>query len=247
MVSTRIDQYAVTPKYHQLYTILKNQIESGEFAPHQAIPSEREMETLYSVSRTTIRLALTLLINQGYVFREHGKGTFVAPPKLQNSLHVLTSFTGDMQERGMKPGQVILEMRYVEPSAKVRQNLDLAPSISQVFMIQRLRLADDRPVGIHTAYLPLRPDQTITEAEMEAAGSLYALLEEKFNIYPFEADETIEATIADAHEAALLEVNEGSPLLRIERIAWSQARETMEYVRVLYRADMYQYYVHLSR
>jgi GntR family transcriptional regulator len=82
---------------------------------------------------------------------------------------------------------------------------------------------------------------------MEASGSLYALLAEKFNLIPFEADETIEATIADAHEAGLLSVNEGSPLLRFERLVWSQTRQAMEYVRVLYRADRYQYYVHLSR
>lgn len=247
MISQRIDQYAVVPKYHQLFTIIKNKIENGDFVAHQAIPSERELEILYNVSRTTIRQALTLLINQGYVFREHGKGTFVSPPKLKNSLHVLTSFTDDMRARGLEPGQRILRIAYVEPSAKIRQHLELPPTFDNILMIERLRLANDEPVGIHAAYLPLPPEQKITQVEMEDAGSLYALLEEKFNLIPFEADETIEATVADPHEAVLLNVSEGSPLLHIERIVWSQSRQVMEFVKVLYRADKYQYYVHLSR
>jgi GntR family transcriptional regulator len=247
MENQRIDPYAFVPKYYQLFTILRNKIEDGDLPPLQSIPSERELESFYKVSRTTIRQAISLLTNQGYVYREHGRGTFVAPPKLQNSLHELTSFSQDMQDRGLVPGQRILELAYIEPSQKVRQQLELASSTRQVLYLKRLRLANDKPIGIHAAYLPLDPSQPITAEEINQSGSLYSLLQNKFNLIPSKAYETIEATIADPEEAQLLEIKEGSPLLLFERTVWSQSRQAMEFVRVLYRADRYQYFVHLTK
>lgn len=245
--SQRIDPYAFVPKYYQLFTILRNKVQDGELPPLQPIPSERELEEIYNVSRTTIRQAISLLTSQGFVYREHGRGTFVAPPKLQNSLHELTSFTQDMRVRGLVPGQIILELAYIEPSHKVRQQLELSSDAQEVLYLKRLRLADNRPIGIHTAYLPLDSSQPITIEEINQSGSLYSLLQDKFNLIPSKAYETIEATIADPEEAQLLEVQEGSPLLLFERTVWSQTRQAMEFVRVLYRADRYQYFVHLTK
>ena len=247
MENTRIDPYAFVPKYYQLFSILRSQIEDGELPPLQPIPSERELEEIYNVSRTTIRQAISLLSNQGFVFREHGRGTFVAPPKLQNSLHELTSFTQDMQARGLVPGQKVLELAYIEPSQKVRHQLELNPEVKQVLFLKRLRFADNKPIGIHSAFLPLDPSHPITIQEIDRSGSLYSLLQSKFNLIPSKAYETIEATIADPEEAQLLEVNEGSPLLLFERTVWSQTRQAMEFVRVVYRADRYQYFVHLTK
>lgn len=247
MESQRIDPYAFVPKYYQLFTILRNIIEDGEIQPLQPIPSERELEEKYNVSRTTIRQAISLLTNQGFVFREHGRGTFVAPPKLQNSLHELTSFTQDMQARGLVPGQKVLELSYIEPSQKVRNQLELGPEVNRVLFLKRLRFADDQPIGIHSGYLPLDTSQPITIEEINRSGSLYSLLQNKFNLIPSKAYETIEATIADPEEAQLLEVKEGSPLLLFERTVWSQTRQAMEFVRVVYRADRYQYFVHLTK
>ncbi|MDX9865978.1 MAG: GntR family transcriptional regulator [Anaerolineaceae bacterium] len=242
-----IDPYSYVPKYHQMFTILRTKIENGEWQPKSPIPPERELEKLYNVSRTTIRQALSMLQDHGYIYRELGRGTFVTPPKLQNSLHVLTSFSDDMKERGLKPSHRILNLKYVEPSKNVRTQLELPESAETVFMLERLRFADGIPIGIHVSYLPLNPGQTITVDEVEEYGSLYNLLQEKFNLIATEADETLEATIADAYEAQLLEVNTGSPLLLIERTVWSQARYPMEFVKVLYRADRYKYFVHLNR
>jgi len=92
----------------------------------------------------------------------------------------------------------------------------------------------------------LSQGQTITLTEIEEYGSLYRLLESKFNLIPTEADETLESTIADANEADLLGISEGNPLLLIERTVWSQNRKAMEFVKVLYRGDRYKYYVRLT-
>ena len=247
MSEKRIDPFSYIPKYHQLFTILRTKIENRDWEPNQVIPSERELEKTYNISRTTIRQALSLLDDYGYVYRELGWGTFVAPPKLQNSLHDLTSFSDDMRARGLTPGQRVLELGYITPPKLVRQQLELPDSVEKVLYIERVRLADNMPIGIHFAYLPLPEENPISDGEIEEFGSLYDLLQSKYNLVPAEADETLEATIADADEAKLLEVAEGSPLLLIERTVWSQNRKTMEFVRVLYRGDRYKYFVHLSR
>lgn len=242
-----IDPYDLVPKYGQLANIIRQKIEDGEWGGEKPIPSERELEEIYNVSRTTVRQALGMLANRGYLYRDHGRGTFVVPKKLQNSLHTLSSFSDDMRLRGLKPGQKILKIEYISPPQNVRQYLDLPPEVTQVLFIERLRYADDVPIGIHLSYLPLQTDIDLLRTDLEAGGSLYELCERKFNLIPTEADETLEATVADDREAGLLEINPGQPLLLVKRTLWSQQRKVMEFVKVLYRADRYQYFVHLTR
>ncbi len=247
MGNVRVDPYDIIPKYYQLFEILRQQIEDGYWQPHEAIPSERELENHYNVSRTTIRQALTLLVNKGLLYRAHGKGTFVSRPKLQYSHQLLSSFTDELRMRGLEPSQTLLSLERVKPSSWIRQQLELSDDIKDVLKIDRLRLADNEPIGIHSAFLPLTPDQELTESEIQQWGSLYALLESKFNLIVAEADETIEATIADEREASLLAVLVGSPLLLLERRTWSHLRQPMELVKMLYRADRYKLAIHMKR
>jgi len=241
-----IDPYAAVPKYYQLASILRQQIDNGEWQPRQPIPSERQLEVLYNVSRTTIREAIDYLTRQGYLYREHGRGTFVSPPKLQKALMELTSFSEDLVKRGIRPGQIIRDISTVVPPASILQRLELAPG-TPMLRLERIRLGNDVPIGLQTSYLVLEPGQGITRAEMEEAGSLYKLLQEKFHIIPSEADETLEVTVATKEEAELLQIEEGAPLLLSERVLFAQNRHPVEYVKILYRGDRYRYYVRLTR
>ncbi|HOW92195.1 MAG TPA: GntR family transcriptional regulator [Anaerolineaceae bacterium] len=245
-MSRTIDPYNAVPKYYQLASILRQKIEDGEWQPRSAIPSERQLEVLYHISRTTIREAIDSLVQQGYLYREHGRGTFVSPRKLQKGWMELTSFSEDLLKRGLQPGQIIRNLSQVIPPISVLKRLELAPG-SAVFCIERVRLADGTPIGLQTSYLALGPDQLITLEELEASGSLYRILNEKFNIHPSEADETLEVTLATPQEAALLNIPTGAPLLLSERVLFSQERRPIEYVKILYRGDRYQYYTHLNR
>ncbi len=245
-MSRTIDPYTAVPKYFQLASILRQKIEDGEWAPRSPIPSERQLEVLYNISRTTIREAIDSLVQQGFLYREHGRGTFVSPQKLQKGWMDLTSFSEDLIKRGMVPGQVIRSLARVEPPPRVLQRLEL-PAGSTVYRIERIRLGDGTPIGLQTSYLALAPDQEISMDEMAAAGSLYRILVEKFHIIPTEADETLEVTLATPEEAVLLEIATGAPLLLNERVLFSQERRPVEYVKILYRGDRYQYYVHLKR
>jgi GntR family transcriptional regulator len=243
----RVDPLSAIPKYYQLAEILRQKIENNEWPPHDPLPAERELEIRYQVSRTTVREALNHLASQGYIYREHGRGTFVGRPKVQQNLHLLQSFTDDIQTRGFIPGQRILQIAWGTPSECIKQKLELTAETDQVLQIERLRYADNEPIGIHVSYFSLPAHQTITVEELQSYGSLYALLETKFNLSPYEADETLEATNAKAHEAALLGIKEGDALLLLERTTFSFQRQPMEFVKMLYRADRYKFYFHLSR
>lgn len=243
---TRVNPHTIVPKYYQLYEILRELIENGRWEPHQAIPSERELERLYDVSRTTVRQALEMLVDEGKLYRSHGKGTFVARPKLQYSLQRLTSFTDDIRMRGLEPGQRLLELARIEPPDRIRQQLKLTTDTTDVLQIERLRLADGEPIGIDIAYVALKTDQEITGEELLEAGSLYALLASRFKLIVEEADETIEAVLANEREAELLEVPLGSPLLLIERTTWCHLHHPIELVKMLYRADRYKFAVHIK-
>ena len=244
---SQIDTFSVVPKYYQLKEILLRKIEDGEWEQQKAIPSERELEILYNVSRTTIRKALDLLVRKGYLYREQGKGTFVALPHLQQNLHWLTSFTEDMKRRGFASGQRILTLSLEKPSRRIAQSLNLDPDKDQVVKVERLRFGNDEPIGIHIAYLPVFIGAPFTIEELETYQSLYSLLKAKYKVVIMEADESLEATIADEMEAQLLGIQEGSPLLLIERISRTSEGIPVEYVKMLYRADRYKYYVHMVR
>jgi GntR family transcriptional regulator len=186
------------------------------------------------------------LVRQGFLYREHGRGTFVSPQKLQKGLMELTSFSEDLIKRGMIPGQIIRGMDWVVPTASILQKLELSPE-SRVLRIERIRLGDNIPVGLQTSFLALKEDQMISLEEMQQSGSLYHILHEKFGIIPSEADETLEVTLATPEEADLLEIPNGAPLLLNERLLFAQNRTPVEFVKILYRGDRYQYYVRLTR
>jgi Transcriptional regulators len=167
-----IDPANIIPKYFQLANILREKIENGEFQAQDAIPSERQLEEQYNLSRPTIRQAIDLLERQGYLYRVHGRGTFVSPPKLQKGMLELTSFSEDMRNRGLTPGGRILEFGYLKPSAKIAKQLGANDKDAQVLRIKRLRTGKGEQIGLQDSYLALDSGQVITREEIEQKGSI---------------------------------------------------------------------------
>jgi len=245
MSSSIINNHS-TPKYMQLALILKQQIEAGLWQPRDVIPSERQLEMQYRVSRPTIRQAIEYLERLGLLYREHGKGTFVSPQKLQKGMQELTSFSEDLIRRGINPGQIIRSISREIPSKSISDRLEMK-SGETVLKIERIRLGDQTPIGLQTSYIALDENQEITFQDLEKCGSLYLLLEEKFNIIPTEADETLEITLATPEEATLLQIKTNAPLLLNERLTYNQNRKPVEFVKILYRGDRFRYVTRLAK
>ena len=246
-LSSGIDPNNALPKYYQLAGILRQRIENGEWQAHEPISSERVLEEQFNLSRPTIRQAIELLIRMGFLYRQHGLGTFVSPPKLQKGILELTSFSEDMRSRGLEPGQVLMDFGETALPEKAARLLEISDPKRKALRIKRLRLGSGDPIGIQDSYLLLEAGQTITREELEKQGSIYVILQNKFGIFPAEADESLEVTLASQEEAELLHVAAGSPLLLNERVLWDQNRRAVEYVKILYRGDRYKYTVHLKR
>jgi GntR family transcriptional regulator len=236
-----IDRRSPVPLHDQCKQLIMHQIRLGKLRPGESIPPERELEQRYGLSRTTIRQAILELVQQGVLQRVQGRGTFVAKTAIPLNLHHLTSFTEDMHARGKRPSARLLDLSIVPAEPAIRKAL----SSERVIRIERLRLADDKPMGIHTSFLP--EAFQIEEDALLREGSLYAILRRQHHLEFLTADETLEATTATEEESHLLEIAIGAPVLRIERLSYDARGEPREFVIMRYRADEYKYYVRLNR
>lgn len=238
----QMDKASPVPIYFQLKQGLERLIQSGSLHVGEPLPSENELSRLFRISPMTVRRAMTELVNDGYIVRERGRGTFVARQRMQHQLENLTSFTEDIRNRNLHPSSQILAFETIAPPEAVTQRIDLPPD-SRMTRIKRLRFANNTPVGVHDSYLL---DVEITRSELEKIGSLYSLLESK-GVIMDEGDEAIEAVAAPADVAALLNLPAGAPLLQTTRFSWNADGRLIEYVVALYHADLYRYTLRLKR
>jgi GntR family transcriptional regulator len=231
-----------TPKYYRLKQELRQQID--DLAPGTAIEPERVLSERFAVSRTTVRQALQELAVEGRLVRIQGKGTFVAPPKVTQSLQ-LTSYTEDIASRGLNPASRLLEITELPTSPEVAAHMQLDVGVP-IVRIERLRLADGQPMAVEAVHLEAARFADIAEAMFDWT-SLYTLLHDRYGIELVEAEETIETVLASPAEARLLNTDTGSPLLLLSRTSWDPQARPVEYVRSLYRGDRYRFVTRLRR
>ena len=133
-------------------------------------------------------------------------------------------------------------MDFVNPPSKVRQYLITEPN-EKVWCVRRLRLASGEPFGIHELYIP--PTLQVSPRELMTMQSYYQLLEDRHGLHPSHASEALTASVATKNEAALLKISEGSPLLVAWRITYAENKQVLEMVKIIYRADRYEYHIQL--
>lgn len=232
------------PLYDQLKAILEAKIDSGAWKPDAQLPSERELCEQYQVSRITVRQAIKELEVEGRLERRHGRGTFVARPRVEQRLARLTGFTQDMLARSQQPGATVLQLDCLPAPLTVARILHLRAN-EPVVVLRRLRLASGEPMAVETAYLPDRLVHDLVTENMENR-SLYKLLREKFDIIPSRAEQRMQAMACPAAEARLLGIRRNSPVLHIYRTTFDQKDRPFEYVESLYRGDKYVFHAELN-
>jgi len=236
----RLQREAPDPLYLQLKESLVEEINSGRYRPHRRLPSERELAERFKVSRMTARQALLGLAHDGLVYTRAGKGTFVAEPKIEQQLRSLTGFTQDVSDRGGKPSSRVLEASVVAATPEVASMLGLAPG-AEVVLLSRVRLSDGTPLAIETAHLPLALVPALLQHDF-TVESLYKVLEDEYGLALTQAEQTIEAALADPQEIELLEMIPPAAVLRIRRLSRTAGDVAVEYVRSAYRGDRYKFH-----
>ena len=239
-----IDKKSPVPIYHQLEELIKLQINSGQLKSGQAIPSERELTEKFQISRMTVRQALTNLVNDGFLYRKKGTGTFVSEQKVEQVLHGLTSFSEDMLERGFVPSSEILSYENVPASQSVATKLHIDAG-QKVLKIERIRLADQVPMAHEIAYMPVHLTDGLTK-EL-AKDSIYHFIEDHLSLQIDEAYQELEAVIASEHEEKYLQIKKGSPILKITQVTYLEDHTPFEYVKSSFRADRYRFKLQLKR
>ncbi|MDP8995715.1 MAG: GntR family transcriptional regulator [Pseudomonadota bacterium] len=241
-VPNRFDLNGSAPLYARLKNLVQQSIENGELKEGDAVPAERDVAEMLSISRVTVRKAFTELVMEGVLVQRRGSGTYVNGPgrRIEQPLSRLTSFTQDMQLRGIKTDADWLSRVSGLPTPDEALKLSISPS-EQVSRFRRLRRADGIPLAIENAVIPNKflPDPEQVE------GSLYAALDAR-GLKPVRALQRLHASALSAMDAKLLDLPTGSPALFIERISYLGDGRAVEYTRSCYRGDSYDFLAELT-
>jgi len=226
----------VTTAHQHVADQLREKIATRQLAPGAQLPGELELAATYGVSRNTVRRAL--------VRRHQGKGTFVAEHGVSHVLGDLRSFTSLIADRGMTPGiRAISVALDNDPPDAARKFL---PG-SHLWLVERVRTADDRPFGLMQSWIPDALSSAVTVEALAEKQSLYRVIDDAFGLRPSEATEVIRAEAASADEAEALDVAVGSPLLSTYRWTSDHRGQPIEYVRSTSPGAVYEYVIKLQQ
>jgi GntR family transcriptional regulator len=226
-----------------VYRQLADDIASGRLAPGERLPSERVLTKRLKVSRETLRRALELLVEDGTVASSAGRGWFVADGPLAPASFV--SFSGMGLARGLSPTARVIEQGVRPAEFDEAEQLGMVAG-NDLFELRRLRFLDGAVVAIDHSRVPLGRCPGLADADWSVA-SLYGELEAQAGIVPDRCSYVVDAVIADAEQAELLEVPEGSALLINEQMVTDQQGKPIELGRIAYRPDRFRFRAELSR
>jgi GntR family transcriptional regulator len=233
------------PMYAQIKNELRARILDGRYTPHERLPSESELITLFGVSRITVRQALGDLQREGLLFKIHGKGTYVSKPKTFQELGQLEGFAEAMNKRGFETFNRVIAQRDVDADNNVAAHLQLSPG-TQVTEIRRVRFLNREPISVDVSYFENAIGNRLRQADL-ANRDIFALLENEFGIALGKAELQIEAMLADETLAGLLQIEEGAPILRMERLTYSVDGKPIDFEYLYYRGDAFQYRMRVDR
>jgi GntR family transcriptional regulator len=221
------------PAYQRIQGTLRKRIEAGDLRTGDAVPSERDLAKIHSVSLMTARHALASLEREGVVERRRGIGTFVSAPKIH--FNKLMSYTEQMASRSMTAGSRVLFAKIIDDEQEANARLSLSPK-SGVIKLERLRHAAGEPFALETCYLSAAQFPGLLSAPLQRE-SLFGILERDYKIEIGYSDEEVDATAADPRTADLLDVPRREPLLRIRQVIFSTNGKAVMYVLGFYRSD----------
>lgn len=238
-----INRQSKLPLYQQLYEVLRGSITRGDWKPGDLIPAESELIEQYGVSRITVRQVLDMLVQEGLIYRQRGRGSFVAHPTVEQVLQRLVSFTDDMRQRGFVPSTRILSSGLLPAPEDIAKQLQVQPG-EELAKIERLRLADGEPMSVEESYLVHRYVPGILDRDF-VASPLRETLDRHYNIRWERARQVIRAINASRVMAQTLAVRANAALLFIERVSFSPQGSPVEFLRIYHRGDRYALYSEL--
>lgn len=230
-----LDKTSPIPLYAQLETILRKKILNQEWTPNSKIPSENSLCETYGLSRMTVRSVISTLVKEGLIYSVQGKGTFVAPSKILAKSPSYLGIREQLELQGYKIQTKIVACEYRYPEQSIRNTLKL-DSNKRILFIQRVRYADGIPVSIHSSFIPEDYCENMTRERLEQ-DQLCNILEEDYHLKTAKVYETLESILATDHEAKLLDIKKGYPLLLLTDVNKTEQGIIYEYTKISFRGD----------
>lgn len=234
---------AFSPLYQQIKVLILKSLQAGEWKPSAAIPSEMELAARFKVSQGTVRKAIDELAAENLLVRRQGKGTFVATHaerQIQYRFLKLIPDNGDPNSEG--PAQ-----RHIIDCKRIRASVEVAKALAiragdAVLQVRRVLSFASTPTILEDMWLPAAPFKGLTAERLrDSNGPMYAMFETEFGVRMVRAEEKIRAILPDAEQCALLEADAKTPLLSVERIAYTYNDAPMEMRRGLYLTNKHYY------
>jgi len=239
-----LDMNSPVPLYFQLQEVLRKRILNDVYRPGELIPSEKELQALFGVSRVTVRNAINGLVFEDLLIKKQGKGTIVAFQRMQeNGNSTLQSFTEKMEQQGLEISTDVIDLSRISVTERITQHLRIQEN-EEIIYIKRLRKVDGEPIALFENYVCTSAG--VSEMD-DYSGSIYKLLEDKYGNKISGAEKVIEAGVARKEDAEYLDILEGDPVLIIRYTTLGSDNNPIEYAEGIYRADRYKYMVSLKR
>ena len=240
-----LDPNGPVPIYHQIFLLLRNRIYGGNLSAGERVPSEQDLTTEFGVSRITAKRALNELADAGLVIRERGRGTRVVnrPP----APAVTSSIEGWLENitlMGQSTTAEVLSFAYVPAGEDIAHALEVEPG-TEVQRAVRVRRLDGEPMSYLVTYVPADIGRHYGSDDLNVQPLLHLL--ERAGVDVASARQTISATVAETDVATVLSIPAGSPLIEVRRVVSDRSERPVEYIRVLYRPDLYRFEMSMRR
>ena len=233
-----VDKTSSKPLYSQIQGIIEQQIVTGQLQPGDRTLSEQELAAKYDVSRVTARKALENLVAKNLLFRQPGKGTYVAEHGMAYGFSTLLSFSRSLRSRGFEVKTEILDQSFIPGSADITERLRI-PADTDLVIIRRLRIVDDMAAAIHTSYFAARIYAPLLEIDLTKQSILEAA-EKVGNIRMSYSIDSLRAVPLPAADSQVLGIQSGAPALELEGTVFDEKNVPCRYTKGIYRGDLFR-------
>lgn len=230
----KLDEKALIPLYYQLENIVRKKIEDDEYKEDDKIPSERQLSEELGLSRMTVSKAIGNLVDEGVLYRKRGQGTFVARKKVE-FFPELMGFAEIMTRKGMIPSSKLVSQDIIIPSKTICEKLQISEK-EKIIVTQRLRLADNRIIGLEKSFVPHSLCTKLLDINLEEQSIYTCLTAEGYRLT--KVVQEIQAILSNQEMSKLLKMDIGEPILKRERVTFSNEMP-IEFSLNFYRGDTY--------
>ena len=240
----KLDKSVPIPLYFQLKQLLLDAIKRGDYPLDSLIPTEKELSEMFQISRTTVRQAITELVQEGWLYRIASKGTFVARMKVkQDFIKRLEPFNEQIARTGRKPSTQLLAMETQKMPPEIIDCFDLEEGGTFIYLHRR-RFADDEPIVTVQTWLPMEKCEFVMNHDF-TSESMYNMLALSDRTRICRVNRVLEAVAAEPDDAVNLNLEPGRPVMLSTTIGYNRFDEPIEFSIARYRGDANRFEVDL--